>query len=166
MAEQNTAETNRKMKRVSDSLTECSRLIVPGDLNSYGRLFGGRLLQWIDETAGLVAKRHSESVVVTASIDNLRFREGATVSDAIFMRGYLTWVGRSSMEVRIDTYAEKFDGIRVLINTAYFVMVAVDSEGRPHQVPGLITETINEKMEWESAQRRQALRKERKKEGY
>ena len=78
-------EEGRKMKRVSDSLTEASRLIIPADLNSSGRLFGGRLLEWLDEMAGIVAKRHAECSVVTAAIDNLHFKEGATVSDTIFM---------------------------------------------------------------------------------
>ena len=154
-------EEGRKMKRVSDSLTEASRLIIPADLNSSGRLFGGRLLEWLDEMAGIVAKRHAECSVVTAAIDNLHFKEGATVSDTIFMRGYVTWVGRSSMEVRVDTFAEKLTGIRVLINRAYFVMVGLDENTSPHLVPGLIVEGPNEEMEWESGKRRQALRKQR-----
>ncbi len=135
-------------------------------MNSYGRLFGGRLLEWLDEMAGIVAKRHAESSVVTAAIDNLHFKEGATQSDTIFMRGYITWVGNSSMEIRVDTFAEKISGIRVLINRAYFVMVGVDETYSPHKVPGLIIESLNEKMEWESAVRRNALRKSREKEGY
>ncbi len=156
----------RKMKHVSDSIAEASHLVFPGDLNAYGRLFGGRLLQWLDEMAGIVAKRHSESTAVTAAIDNLEFKEGATETDTIYMKGYLTWVGNSSMEVRIDTYAEKLSGMRVLINRAYFVMVAVDSGGLPQKVPGLIVETLNEQLEWDSAVRRQKLRKERAREGY
>ena len=159
-------EEGRKMKRVSDSLTEASRLIIPADLNSSGRLFGGRLLEWLDEMAGIVAKRHAECSVVTAAIDNLHFKEGATVSDTIFMRGYVTWVGRSSMEVRVDTFAEKLTGIRVLINRAYFVMVGLDENTSPHLVPGLIVEGPNEEMEWESGKRRQALRKQREREGF
>ena len=154
------------MKHVSDSLTETSRLITPADLNSYGRLFGGRLLEWLDEMAGIVARRHSESSVVTAAIDNLHFKEGANQSDMILMRGYITWVGNSSMEVRIDTCAEKMSGIRVLINTAYFVMVGLDVNQAPSKVPGLIVETVNERMEWENAVKRNVLRKNRNREGY
>ena len=104
--------------------------------------------------------------VVTAAIDNLHFKEGATVSDTIFMRGYVTWVGRSSMEVRVDTFAEKLTGIRVLINRAYFVMVGLDENTSPQLVPGLIVEGPNEEMEWESGKRRQALRKQREREGF
>ncbi len=159
-------ENGRQVKYVSASETESSHLLFPQDMNCYGRLFGGRLLQWMDEMAGLVAKRHSESVVVTAAIDNLQFLHGAGVNDTIFMHGYLTYVGRSSMEVRVDTYCEEPNGKRTMINRAFFVMVAVDEEGNPRPVPGLIIEDINEKLRWESAKKRQELRKLRQAEGY
>ena len=48
----------RKMKRVEDSRTENTYLIMNKHINSYGRLFGGVLMQWIDEVAGMVAHRH------------------------------------------------------------------------------------------------------------
>ncbi len=159
-------ENGRRMKYVSASETESSHLLFPEDMNCYGRLFGGRLLQWMDETAGIVAKRHSESVVVTAAIDNLQFLHGAGEQDTIFMHGYLTYVGRTSMEVRVDTYCEMQDGKRFMINRAFFVMVAVDADGNPQPVPGLIVEDINEKLRWESAKKRQELRKKRQAEGY
>lgn len=157
---------NRRMKRVSDSLTEQSHLLFPRDLNANGRLFGGRLLEWIDETAGIVAKRHAECNVVTVAIDNMYFKEGVTEADTIYMKGYLTYVGRSSMEVRIDTYAEKLNGIRKMINRAFFVMVGTDKNQYPIEVPGLIVEGVTEQIEWEMAKRRQQLRKERMKEGF
>ncbi len=159
-------EEGRRMKYVSASETESSHLLFPQDMNGYGRLFGGRLLQWMDETAGLVAKRHSESVVVTAAIDNLKFLHGASVHDTIYMHGYLTYVGRTSMEVRVDTYCEKENGTRTLINRAFFVMVAVDSKGDPQAVPGLLINDPNEKLRWETAKKRQELRKLRQMEGF
>ncbi len=159
-------ENGRRMKYISASETESSHLLFPQDMNCYGRLFGGRLLQWMDETAGLVAKRHSESVVVTAAIDNLQFLHGASEQDTIYMHGYLTYVGRTSMEVRVDTYCEARNGIRTMINRAFFVMVAVDADGNPQPVPGLIIDDINEKLRWETAKKRQQLRKMRQAEGY
>lgn len=156
----------RRMKRVEDSVTEQSHLLFPKELNANGRLFGGKLLEWIDETAGLVAKRHAECNVVTAAIDNMHFKAGAQVGDTVYLKGYLTYVGRSSMEVRIDSYVEKLDGIRYMINRAYFVMVATDEEQRPIPVPGLIVEGISAQMEWDAAIKRQKLRKKRQREGF
>lgn len=157
---------DRRMKRVEDSLTEQTHLLFPRALNANGRLFGGQLLEWIDETAGIVAKRHAECNVVTVAIDNMYFKAGATQEDTIYLRGYLTYVGRSSMEVRIDTYAEKLDGTRKMINRAYFVMVGTDENQKPVQVPGLIVEGVTQQIEWEMGMKRQELRKERKKEGF
>ena len=115
--------SERKMKRVEDSLTEQSHLLMPKCLNAAGYLFGGQLLAWIDETAGIVAKRHAEMNVVTVAVDNMYFKAGARVNDTIVLIGRLTHVGRSSMEVRIDTYCEALDGTRTMINRAYFIMV-------------------------------------------
>lgn len=158
--------TERKMKRVSDSMVEQSYLLMPRCLNAAGYLFGGQLLAWIDETAGIVAKRHAESNVVTVAVDNMYFKAGAKVDDTIVLIGRLTHVGRSSMEVRIDTYAEAIDGTRNMINRAYFVMVATDRNQKPIEVPGLILEGVTQQIEWEAGQKRAELRKLRKSEGF
>lgn len=82
--------SERKMKRVEDSLTEQSHLLMPKCLNAAGYLFGGQLLAWIDETAGIVAKRHAEMNVVTVAVDNMYFKAGARVNDTIVLIGRLT----------------------------------------------------------------------------
>ncbi len=156
----------RKMKRVEDSMIEQSHLLMPRSLNPAGFLFGGELLAWIDEAAGIVARRHAEMNVVTVAIDNMYFKAGAKVNDTIVLVGRVTHVGRSSMEIRVDTYAEKLDGIRMMINRAYFVMVGTDEHQRPVEVPGLIIEGVTQQIEWEAGQKRAELRKIRKNEGY
>lgn len=153
-------------KRVEDSQTEQTYLMRPIYLNEYGNLFGGQLMEWIDEIASIVAMRHSEADITTACIDNLNFKEGATVNDVIVLRGKITYVGRTSMEVRVDTYVESRHRIRKVINRAYVVMVAVDEHHHPIPVPGLIVESESEKAEWEGGEKRYALRKERRREGY
>ena len=157
----------RSVKSAEDSRTERTHILFPRSLNNQGRLFGGELLGWIDEIAGVVAMRHCGRTAVTASIEHMDFKAGAGSGDLVYICGHLTYVGNSSMEVRIDSYVESIaDGRRRLINTAFFVMVAVDEEGRPVQVPGLRVETINEQAEWEAGKKRQALRRERRREGY
>lgn len=157
---------DRKMKRVEDSMVEQSYLLMPKCLNAAGYLFGGQLLAWIDETAGIVAKRHAEMNVVTVAVDNMYFKSGARVNDTIVLIGRLTHVGRSSMEVRIDTYAEKLDGTRIMINRAYFVMVGTDENQKPVEVPGLIVEGLTQEIEWEAGRKRGELRKIRRMEGF
>lgn len=151
------------MKKVSESRTEQQYLIRPSHINHYGRLFGGQLLYWIDELAGIVAIRHSGTIVTTAAIDNLQFRAPAYEGDMIVLQGQVTYVGRTSMEVRVDTFTESLNGSRQMINRAYIDMVAIDGEGKPVEVPGLIPETEEEKREYEAAAQRRVQRKERRK---
>ena len=147
-------------KKIEDSLTEQQYLICPAHINHYGRLFGGHLLKWIDELAGIVAIRHCGCTVTTAAIDNLQFRAPAYTGDMIVLRGWVTSVGRSSMEVRVDTYREALDGRREMINKAYIEMVAIDCQGKPQEVPDLLIETEEQRAEWEAAQKRRQLRKQ------
>ena len=153
-------------KKVSDSLTEQMHVVIYPHINGFGRLFGGQLLMWIDEVAGIVAKRHCECNVTTASIDNLRFKEACYLGDVIVLIGYLTHVGNSSMEVRIDTYVEKKNGKRYPVNRAFFIMVALDENDHPVRVPRLSVSSIEEQAKWEAAERRVALRKTRREEGF
>ena len=156
----------RKMKRVQDSLTEQSYLLMHRHINGYGRLFGGQLTEWIDELAGVVARRHCGHEITTAAIDNLNFQHPAFLNDTVVLVARITYVGHTSMEVRVDTFVENLDGTRNRINRAYVVMVAIDENGKKLPVPGLILETEEEKAEWEGGKRRYELRKERKIEGF
>lgn len=153
-------------KRVADSKIEMVYQVRPEHLNGAGRLFGGQLMSWIDEIAGLVAIRHSNTDVITVAVDNLRFMRGAYQKDILVLEGRLTYVGKTSMEVRVDTYVETLDGMRHPINRAYLTEVAVDENEKPTSVPELIIETESEKAEWEAGKRRREVRLQRKKEGF
>lgn len=156
----------RPMKKVTDSLTEQQYLIRPPHINHYGRLFGGHLLKWIDELAGIVATRHSNALVTTAAIDNLQFKAPAYEGDMIVLRGFVTYTGRSSMEIRVDTYVELLDGSRNMINRAYIDMVAIDSQGKSIEVPGLLIETQEQQLEYEAAVKRKEMRTQRRQGGF
>ena len=92
--------------------------------------------------------------------------QGAYQNEMIVIIGRLTYVGTTSMEVRVDTYVENKEGVRKAINRAYFVMVALDENDHPVPVPQLILETEAEKAEWESAKKRREIRDQRKIEGF
>ena len=143
---------------VRDSRVEQVHMLMYEHMNGYGRLFGGRLMEWIDVVAGVVARRHSGCDVTTASVDRLEFIAPAYIGDTIVLEGNLTFTGRTSMEVRVDTYVEKLSGSRVRINRAYLVMVALDDNGKPTAVPALIPETIEEKVEFEAGKKRKEAR--------
>ena len=154
----------RTFKTVDDSRAETVYLVRPTHLNGANRLFGGILMQWIDEVAGIVAKRHCGGNVTTASVDNLTFLHGAYQNDMIVIKGKMTWVGSSSMEVCVDTYVENRTGERHRINNAHFMMVALDENGNPTQVPRLILQTDDERLAWAHGEERRRIRNQRKKD--
>lgn len=146
-------------KRVSESRTEQVQILSQGSLNGYKRLFGGKLMEWIDVVAAVTARRHSGKNVTTAAVDSLEFKSAAYANDTLVLVGYLTYTGRTSMEVCVKTYVESLDGERKLINKAYVIMVALDEEEKPTEVPKLIVETPEEKAEWEQAVKRREARR-------
>lgn len=156
----------RADRAVSYSKAEQSYFVRPQHINSYGRLFGGQLLQWMDELAGIVARRHASSEVTTACIDQAEFVGPAVLNDMVVFEAKITYVGRSSMEVRVDNFAEGLDGVRKPITRGYFVMVAIDENGKAIPVPKLKLETAQQEAEFEMGRKRYDLRKARKIEGY
>ena len=153
---------NIDAKTVDDSRVETVHIVRPTHLNGANRLFGGILMQWIDEVAGIVAKRHCMGNVTTASVDNLTFLHGAYQNDLIVIKGKMTWVGSSSMEVCVDTYVENPTGERRRINNAHFMMVALDENDKPMKVPRLILQTDDEELAWRHGEERRRIRIQRK----
>ena len=155
-------------KNVEDSVTEWTKVVEYSDINSEKRLFGGKLMSWIDEVARTVAIRHSGNPVITAAVDNMQFKQGAQLGDVLVIIGKITYVGRTSMEVRVDTYVEDVrTGMRHVLNRAYLTEVCVDDDGTPVVVPyGLNVRTESEKAEWQGAEKRRELRRQRRMEGF
>ncbi len=143
-------ETNPVSQPVSHSRTEQVHIVMPGDCNQYFRLFGGQLVQWIDTVAAVVARRHSGRAVTTASIDRLDFLASASLNDLIVLQGRVSYVGRTSMLVTVDTYVESATcRERRLVNCANLTMVALDEHNRPAEVPRLLAETTEEQADFQ-----------------
>ena len=149
-------------KTVDESRVETIHIVRPNHLNGANRLFGGIMMQWIDEVAGIVAKRHSMCNVTTASVDNLTFLHGAYQNEMVVIKGKMTWVGNTSMEGCVDAYVENLSGEQRRINNAHFMMVALDENDKPVKVPGLILQTEDEKLAWEHGEERRRIRIQRK----
>lgn len=150
-------------KRVADSITTDVEILMPSNLNGYERLFGGQLMQWIDVVAAVAARRHSGCEVTTACMDYLEFLSPAYVNETLLLEARVTYVGTTSMEVRVDTFVEALNGEKRRVNRAYIVMVALDTETRkPTSVPPLLLETEEDHAEWAAGMERMRARKMRK----
>ena len=147
-----------KTIKASQTLAIATKVVLPNDTNSLGKLFGGALLAWMDEIAAVSAHRHSKRVVVTASINNVSFREPIDLGAIVTLEAKVSRSYSSSMEVIIDVYVEhRLTGKRTKANEAIYTFVAVDQNGAAINVPELIPETQKEKERYESALRRRQL---------
>lgn len=155
------------VKRVGSSRTIATRMLRHEDMNGSDRLFGGRLMEWIDDAAGIAARRHAGCAITTVAVDTLEFKYPAFLNDIVTIEAWVTHVERTSMEVRADTYVEDTrTGERRMINHAYLTEVCIDDEGRPIPVPwGLVAQTPEEHAECEAARKRNDLRKLRRAQG-
>lgn len=149
-------------KYARESRTEQVQILSQGTLNGYQRLFGGKLMEWIDVVAAVTARRHCGKNVTTAAVDSLEFGAPAYANDTLVLVGTVTYTGRTSMEVCVKTYIEQLSGERKLINKAYLIMVALDENEKPTEVPGLICETEEEEREYLEGKFRSEMRKKKK----
>ncbi len=144
-------------------ITTGVQIVLPQHCNGYKipRLFGGQLMAWIDIIGAVAARRFTRCAVTTVCVDNLNFIAPAYLNDTVVQDARVTWAGRTSIEVRVDSYVEHLDGTRTLVNRAYAVFVALDENDRPAPVPAFEPETEEEKQEYQAALRRREIRLQR-----
>jgi acyl-CoA hydrolase len=148
-----------KGKRVSESTITTVRLMTPTDANVMGNVFGGSIMRYMDEVAGVAAFRHSRTNVVTASIDRMNFWAPVYVGNLLILKASVNYVGRTSMEVGVRIEAEDIlTGRRAHTGSCYLTYVALDKNGSPTPVPSIIPETQAEKRRYKQAKARRRLR--------
>ncbi|WP_027418858.1 acyl-CoA thioesterase [Crocinitomix catalasitica] len=147
-----------KEKTPNESLSITTKVVLPNDTNTLGKLFGGSLLAWIDEIGAVAAHRHSGRVSVTASINNVSFTFPVDLGSIMTLEAKVSRAFNSSMEVIIDVYIE--DSVtrdKTASNQAILTFVAIDENGKSVEVPKLIPETEEEKERYAAALRRRQL---------
>jgi acyl-CoA hydrolase len=145
-------------KHPKDSISTTTKVVLPNDTNTLGKLFGGSLLAWIDEIGAVSAHRHSGRVAVTAAINNVSFSKPVDLGAIVTLDAKVSRAFNSSMEVIIDVFVEdRLTGDKTASNQAIFTFVAVDQNGRTINVPEILPETENEKERYAAALRRRQL---------
>lgn len=149
-------------KKPSESKVTLSRIMGPQDANSLGNVHGGVIMKMVDEAGALAAMRHAGGPVVTVRIDSMNFRKPIYVGHVVIINAELTYVGRTSLEVRVEVLAESpfKAGDITNTNSAYLVFVAIDEHGNPREIPPLLAENEAQLRRMEQAQERQAFRKQ------
>lgn len=136
-----------------------TQLVLPSHTNSIGSIFGGTVMSWIDISAAIAAQRHSNCEVVTASIDRLDFIAPVYKGWVVNLKASVNFVSRTSMEigVRVDAENPK-TGETFHTASAYLTFVAIGSDGKATEVPGLILENEEDKRRNAAAAQRRAYR--------
>jgi acyl-CoA hydrolase len=148
-----------KGKTPKESHTIMNELVLPNDTNTLHNLMGGRLLHWMDIAAAISAQKHCNRIVVTASVDNVSFKQPIKLGDVITIEAQVSRAFNTSLEVRLDVWAENIpSGTRIKSNEAFYTFVALDQDGRTTQVPEVIPDTIEDMVLYEGALRRRQLR--------
>lgn len=147
-----------KGRTVGHSEVYMAQVMLPDQANPAGFVHGGELMKLMDNAAGVVAARHSRSNIVTAMVEDITFRNPVRIADLVIIHAKMTFTSRSSMEVQIEIDAERLlAGTRLRALTAYFIMVALDAQGKATEVPPLIISTeAEEKLYNEGLARYQA----------
>jgi acyl-CoA hydrolase len=151
--------TNLAGRRVAESLSEFSEIVLPNDANPLGTLFGGKLMQLVDMAASLAAMRHSRCPVVTASIDSMTFLYPIRIGQLVLLKSSVNRVFHTSMEVGVKVFVENpLTGDVHHTSSAYLTFVAIDRDGNRVEVPPVIPETKEEIRRHEEAAERRRYR--------
>jgi acyl-CoA hydrolase len=146
-------------KTPSESKTVMTEIVLPNDTNALHNLRGGKILHWMDIASAISAGRHANSVVVTASVDNVSFENPIKLGDVVTITAKVTRAFNTSVETHIEVWAENLPSqTKYRCNEAFYTFVALDSNGRPRKVPGVRPEAADELKHYEGAMRRRELR--------
>lgn len=135
------------------------RVVMPNMLNPNGTMFGGALLSIYDEFSGIVGLGLVKGKIMTVSIENVTFSRPICAGETVVIRGRITYTGRSSFVVQLDTETER-NGVSLgHAGSAVFNYVAIGDDGRPTMIPQLILETDEDRQLWEEAEARRKTRR-------
>ncbi|WP_256758561.1 acyl-CoA thioesterase [Cohnella sp. WQ 127256] len=147
--------------------TRCFKVsrVFPTDVNNHNTLFGGKLMSYIDDIASISASKLCRVTSVTASTDSVDFLYPIRPTDSVSLESFVTWTGRSSMEVFVKVIREDLrSGERKIAATSFLTFVALDDENKKISVPQIVPETEEEQKLFETAEHRMEMRKHRREE--
>jgi acyl-CoA hydrolase len=146
-------------KKISDSFTVMNEIVLPNDTNTFGNLMGGRLMYWMDIAGGIAAGRHCNAPCMTASVDNLSFKNPIKLGNVVHIEAKVSRAFNTSMEIHMKVWGEDLlQKYKYESNEAYFTFVALDPNGKPRIVPQVVPETEGEKKLFDGALRRRQIR--------
>lgn len=147
-----------KPRTPSESRSIITDLVLPGETNPLGQMFGGELLARMDRAASIAASRHSRNLVTTVSVNNVFFSKPIPLGSIVTIESSVSRAFSTSMEIFLDVWVEdRQSGSKSKVNEAIYTFVAIDKENKPVAVPPIKPETDLEIERFKAALRRKQL---------
>ena len=147
------------IKTPKESFVTMTELVMPNDTNMLFNVMGGKMMHWMDVASAIAAQRHSNRIVVTASVDTISFAAPIKLGYVVTLQAKVTRAFNTSMEVHIEVWGEDIpNNKKFKSNSAFFTFVALDENGNKVEIPEITPETEEEKELYNSALQRRQLR--------
>jgi uncharacterized protein (TIGR00369 family) len=142
-------------KSPQESYIIMQEMVMPQHTNPQNTIFGGVVMSWIDIAAAMSAAKHCNRPVVTVHVDEIHFITPIKVGEHVKVSASVNYVGRTSMVVGVKVESENpyFNEVKTTTR-AYLTFVALDTSGKPIEVPRLKLETEAEKRRYLNAKLR------------
>ncbi len=142
------------------SVTHMTEFVLPPHANSFGNVFGGQIMAWVDIAAAICASRHTRLPCVTAFVDNLHFVAPVRVGEVVCLEARVSAAFRTSLEIIVEVTGENpVKATRWVCTRAVLTFVAVDAQGKPMAVPPLLLDTPELVASQKAGETRRASRK-------
>ena len=110
---------------------------MPADSNANGDIFGGWVMAQVDLAGSVLPARYIKGRMATVAVNEFIFKQPVRVGDILSFFAHVTRIGRTSITVEVEVYAERFSdqGKYLKVTEARLTYVAIDADGRPRPVP-------------------------------
>ena len=110
---------------------------MPADCNANGDIFGGWVMAQVDLAASVIPARYTKGRMATVAVNEFIFKQPVRVGDILTFFSKLVRIGRTSVTVKVEVYAERFQaqGHYIKVTEASLTYVAIDDQGRPREIP-------------------------------
>ncbi|MDP1968680.1 MAG: acyl-CoA thioesterase [Burkholderiaceae bacterium] len=130
-----TISSDPKVRLPTDSELVLKVIPMPADCNANGDIFGGWVMAQVDLAGSVLPARHVHGRMASIAVNQFVFKQPVRVGDILSFYSRVTRVGRTSVTVQVEVYAERFgsQGEYIKVTEASVTYVAIDEQGRPRE---------------------------------
>ena len=121
--------------KIQQSETHVFKVVFPNTTNHHNTMFGGKVMEMMDEVAFMTATRFARKSFVTVSCDRIDFKKPIPADTLVELIGRVKYVGKTSLKVGVEIFVEEmYNNIREKAVSGDFTLVAIDKNKRPLKI--------------------------------